>query len=172
MDNSEEVKPVSASLCGDVKRPVLKMLAVVLAVSVVTNPPARADENTTSGDSIYNTSRMLPHIGNECADVPFCESVKLPPRMVEVGQEDIFVVNCPDESPYAWHWDARHHEHLNIAMTARTDYGLTFLAVNRADVPGKLKMYVGCSPDPFDPTVRGEQTSTAGVPSLPVSKKP
>ena len=115
--------------------------------------------------SIYNTERVLEHLGNECAGVPGCQSVASLPMLIDVDQVKVFAVNCPSGHPFVWHWDTRQHEHIYVKLVGRTGTGLTLSASNRADAPGQSQIFIGCSPQPFAFAGSGFMQSRTGVPS-------
>ncbi len=119
-----------------------------------------------SQNAIFDTTRMVEGTANQCQDVPDCITMRYPWTEIAPETSEVIGGNCPDDAPYVWHWDARYHEHLAIKVLGRTESNLTFVVNNRADEPGRLRIKVGCSSHPFDHTIRGHETYSAGLPSL------
>ena len=127
---------------------------------------ALAGTQLLAADSAYDTSRTVGYNDNECDDVPDCEKVATDPfLLIEADQAKTFVLHCPDETPYVWHWDTAHNEHIVTALIGHTYNGLTFSARNMADVPGHVRFFIGCSTEPFDDGDSGYMVSQHGVPT-------
>ena len=124
--------------------------------------------------SLYNTTRVLEHLGNECGRVPRCLAVQSPPVLLNPDQVKVIVVECPSSQPFVWQWDTQQHEHIHVKLVARTSGALTFSASNLADAPGSSQIFVGCSPEPFKVAGVGFMTSRTGIPSkaLNMGKEP
>ena len=52
---------------------------------------------------------------------------------------------CPDNRPFLVGWDATHHEHIGIRLEEQRAKALTVVAINRADAPGRVRLYLGCA---------------------------
>lgn len=139
---------------------------VLLSATFATAAETKGVTSRWSDDSVYDTTRMLPYNGNECANVPNCVTVKGPRVKLDADTSETFAVTCPEGHPYGWHWDTRQHEHILVQLVARTVTGLTFRLLNRAEsAAGKGRVFVGCSSEPFSVTDASTQLSRSGVPS-------
>ena len=114
---------------------------------------------------VYDTERILEHNNNECRGVPACAIAKSPDKAIPADQHRLFAVSCPKAHPFAWHWDTVQHEHITVKLIGRTRSTLSFSAGNFADAPGHVKVFVGCSTDPFSFGDTGFMESRSGVPS-------
>ena len=52
---------------------------------------------------------------------------------------------CPDNRPFLVGWDATHHENIGIRLEEQRAKVLTVVAINRADTPGRVRLYLGCA---------------------------
>ena len=119
-----------------------------------------------ASDLAYDTSRVVAYNGNECDDVPDCQSVATDPfLLIEPDQTRSFSLHCPETHPYAWHWDAAHHEHILTNLVGHTFDSRTFSAQNLADVPGNARFFIGCSTEPFDIGDSGYMIGQGGLPT-------
>lgn len=134
------------------------IVSVSLAAAILSQPIIAAQ-------SIYNTNRMLEHLGNECQGVPGCETVESLPMVINSDGTQVLAVNCPSSHPFVWHWDTRQHEHIYAKLVGRTRTGLTLSVSNTADAPGKVQIFIGCSAQPFSFAGTGFMQSTTGVPT-------
>ena len=133
--------------------------------AVVFAPPVWADR------PLYDTKRVLEHLGNECGRVPRCQSVESPSVLLNADKVQVIVVDCPSSHPFVWQWDTQQHEHIHVKLVARTSGALTLSASNLADAPGSFQIFVGCSPEPFNVAGVGFMTSRTGVPSKALKMK-
>lgn len=141
------------------------MLSLILITAII------VPSSLWARDSIYDTFRLLEPSGNECSEVPSCVSVASPLIYIKAGQKAAVVVSCPEDSTNVWHWDTLSHEHIHVALVGQTGTAITVEASRMADEPGSLRLYIGCSPEPFDPGFRGQQLSTYGQPSNVIRSK-
>jgi hypothetical protein len=120
----------------------------LIGVATIAAGPAMAQPTTTP---LYNTSRVLKHLGNECVGVPSCRTVQSPQTQVPVGQGVSIVTQCPSAQPNVVGWDTEQSEHLGatLAPTGSTSgqpvSGVTVLVTNNADAPGFITVFLGCS---------------------------
>ena len=49
-------------------------------------------------------------------------------------------------------WDASHHEHISVRQLERRAGGLTVVAINQADSPGRIRLFIGCAKERHDRT--------------------
>ena len=129
------------------------LCAVVFAPSVSAERP------------LYDTKRVLEHLGNECGQVPACQSVQSLPVLLNPDQVKVIAVDCPSSNPFVWHWDTRQHEHIHVKVVGRTRGALTLSASNLGDASGSAQIFIGCSREPFTVAGTGLMTSRLGVPS-------
>lgn len=146
---------------------ILRVIATVVALGMAW-PAIAADRPDKRGlrqhaQEIYDTDRLLPRAGNECAGVPACVVVESPLAVVGADQFQVLAVSCPDSHPFGWHWDTEQHEHIYVKLVGRTRTGFTFSVSNRAGAPGYSRIFIGCSTDAFAAT--GFQQTQGGVPS-------
>ena len=119
-----------------------------IGLAGIASGPALAQPTTTP---LYNTSRMLQHLGNECLGVQNCRTVQSPKTRVAVGQSASIVTQCPSAQPNVVGWDTEQNEHLGatLAPTGSTSgqpvSALTVLVTNNADAPGFITVFLGCS---------------------------
>jgi hypothetical protein len=150
---------------------VLKVSVTVAALSLAW-PVMAADPREKRGQGenvpgIYDTERILPYVGNECAGVPACMTVESPLTVVDIDRVKVLAVSCPESHPFGWHWDTEQHEHIYVKLVGRTRTGLTFSVSNRANAAGRSRIFVGCSTERF--AGKGFQLSRSGVPSKNLS---
>ena len=74
-----------------------------------------------------------------------CKVIASEPRRIKVGQADDITARCPDARPFLVNWDASHHEHISIRQLKRGPGGLTVVAINHADAPGRVTLHIGCA---------------------------
>ena len=91
--------------------------------------------------------------GNACVGATGCKVIASEPRRIKVGQADDITARCPDARPYLVNWDASHHEHISIRQLERRPGGVTVVAINHADAPGRVTLYIGCAKERPAPTV-------------------
>ena len=103
------------------------LCAVVFAPSVSAERP------------LYDTKRVLEHLGNECGQVPACQSVQSLPVLLNPDQVKVIAVDCPSSNPFVWHWDTRQHEHIHVKLVGRTRGALTLSASNLGDASGSAQ---------------------------------
>jgi len=145
-----------------------KRLTTILAgalCTVVFAPPISAER------PLYDTKRVLEHLGNECGHVPGCQSVESQPIRLDADQVKVIVVDCPSSHPFAWQWDTRQHEHIHVKLVGRASGALTLSVSNLGDASGAAQIFIGCSPQPFNVACAGFMTSRTGVPSKALKMK-
>jgi len=145
-----------------------KRLTTILAgalCTVVFAPPISAER------ALYDTKRVLEHLGNECGHVPGCQSVESQPIRIDADQVKVIVVDCPSSQPFAWQWDTRQHEHIHVKLVGRASGALTLSVSNLGDASGAAQIFIGCSPQPFNVAGAGFMTSRTGVPSKALKMK-
>lgn len=122
---------------------------------------ASATAMAQSKDAVlYDTSRMLKHLGNECIGVPNCRTIESRRSRVSAGRSVPIVTQCPSTHPNLIGWDTEQSEHLgaHLAPTGvQSAFGqpvqaehkggarLTLLVTNNADAPGVIKVFLGCA---------------------------
>lgn len=94
---------------------------------------------------LYDTTHVLEQQGNACVGATGCRVIASEPRRIKADRADDITARCPDGSPYLVNWDARHHEQIGIKQLERRPRGITVIAINRADVPGQVTLYIGCA---------------------------
>jgi hypothetical protein len=128
---------------------------------------------------LYNTSRTLAHLGNECLGVPSCRTVESQRTTVDVGKHTSITVRCPRSHPHLTGWDTEQSEHLAAHLPPLTVRGangnparavpsgeisvLTLLVTNHADVSGAIKVFIGCTEEV--PRVTAFRQHRGAVPS-------
>jgi hypothetical protein len=112
---------------------MIMAVAAVLSVSPAMSEGIPYSVQRFAPDSIFNTKRLLPRTGNECAGVPDCSSVESSRTEVGTDENETIIVTCPESHPYAWHWDTQQHEHLYVKLLGRAQSSLTFKVSNRSD---------------------------------------
>jgi hypothetical protein len=102
---------------------------------------------------LYNTSRMLEHLGNECMGAQNCRTIESRRTRVTVGSSVSIVTQCPSTHPNVIGWDTEQSEHLSAYLAptgVQSAFGeplrrLTLLVTNNADAPGFIKVFLGCT---------------------------
>jgi hypothetical protein len=133
---------------------------------------------TAQTAGLYDTSRVLEHLGSECGGQPSCITIESKQRRVAPGQRDVFRVRCPGNHPHVVGWDTEQHEHI-ATMVVLDDLpstsGGTFtriptperllkvVAENKGDAVGFVTIFLGCSAEQSRTTSFGHMRS--GVPS-------
>jgi hypothetical protein len=145
-----------------------KRMSVIMAgalCAIVFAPTLSADR------SLYDTKRVLEHLGNECGRVPGCQSVESQPVHLNADQVKVIVVDCPSTYPFVWQWDTRQHEHMQVKLVSRNRSALTLSVSNLGDASGAAQIFIGCSSEPFKVAGVGFMTSRTGVPSRALNMK-
>ena len=142
-------------------------IAVAVAALVLAGPLMAADaiERRPPWRDIYDTERVLEHLGNECAGVPACTTAESPVTTLDANQVHVLAVSCPESHPVARQWDTEQHEHISVRVIGRTGTGMTFSIGNKADAPGQSRIFLGCSTEAVAPGGKGFQLSRTGIPS-------
>jgi hypothetical protein len=112
---------------------------------------------------LYDTTRVLEQEGIACVGRQDCKVIASEPRRIKVGRADDVTARCPDARPYLVNWDARRHEHISVTQLKRWPGGVTVVAINNADAPGRVTLFIGCAKERHRPTV--ELQSPAALPS-------
>jgi hypothetical protein len=100
---------------------------------------------------IYNTHRMLKHLGNECMGVQNCRTIQSPQTQIAVGQSVSIVTQCPSAQPNVIGWDTEQSEHLGASLarvqsTSGQPVGaVTVIVTNNAGAPGSITVFLGCT---------------------------
>jgi hypothetical protein len=94
---------------------------------------------------LFDTTRLLQQQGNACVGATGCKVIASEPRRIKVGQADDITAHCPDAHPFLVNWDASHHEHIGITQLERRPGGVTIVAINHADAPGRVTLHIGCA---------------------------
>ena len=133
---------------------------------------------------LFDTTRVLEHVGNECGGRPDCLTVESRRQRVAAGGSTVIRTRCPANHPYMVGWDTEQHEHLlaralpparrigpgaaqagagpaDAATT--TDDGFRVSVTNRAEAPGFVTVFVGCAAE--RPRVIPILQSRSGVPT-------
>jgi hypothetical protein len=128
-----------------------------IGLAVIAGGPAMAQ---TKDRVLYDTTRMLKHLGNECMGVPNCRTIESRWRRVSAGHSVSIVTQCPRTHPHLIGWDTEQSEHLgaHVAPTGvQSAFGqpvqaehkggarLTLLVTNNADAPGFIRVLLGCA---------------------------
>jgi hypothetical protein len=144
-----------------------RALIIAVAALVLAAPPVAADasEKRPPWRDVYDTERVLEHLGNECAGVPACTVVESPVTVVDARQVHVLAVGCPESHPFVWQWDTEQHEHIYVRVIGSTRTAVTFSIANKADAPGRSRIFVGCSTEGVTSGGKGFQLSRTGVPS-------
>jgi hypothetical protein len=120
----------------------------LIGVATIAGGPAMAQPTPTD---IYNTDRVLKHLGNECLGVQKCRTVQSRQTQVDVGQSVSIVTQCPSTQPNVVGWDTEQSEHLGATLAPfQTAPGqpvgsVTVLVKNNAGAPGTITVFLGCS---------------------------
>jgi len=131
-------------------------LAVVFALAAASLEGCDdAGHAAAEGARLYDTTRVLRHLGNECMGTPNCQTIGPSETEVGAGKTGKIVVKCPGNLPFITGWDTEQHEHLtaSLAPVAAASAGvapgdgqqLTVLVANNADAPGVIKVFLGCA---------------------------
>jgi hypothetical protein len=94
---------------------------------------------------LYNTSRLLAQQGNACVGARNCEIIKDESKRIKPGRAQEIVAHCPGNRPWLVNWDATHHEHIGIRQAERRPRAVTVVAINQADAPGRVTLFIGCA---------------------------
>lgn len=141
---------------------------------------------TAQTAGLYDTNRVLEHLGSECGSQPSCITVESKQRRVASGRRDVFHARCPANYPHIVGWGSEQHEHITTMVVrddlpsipdggftrpAISDSVLKVVAENKADAVGFVTIFVGCSAEPSRLTSFVQMR--AGVPSgtLPSTKR-
>lgn len=93
----------------------------------------------------FDTAFLVPPVGQACDGVPDCETQRSETVTLAPGERREIAASCDARRPFFWNWDLEAHHHLSV-VTRHTNFaGLTVVATNRADAPGKLTLLLGCS---------------------------
>jgi hypothetical protein len=148
--------------------------AVVSLVGALAMPAAAA-----STSKFYDTTRIVGYTKNECVGASGnCRTIKSVKRQIKSGQSKIISLSCPASHPHVAGWDARYHEHISLTFlsgatgadlasssgsAASAFSSIEVAALNNADAPGHVVLFLGCARKPF---VGGSfATSHGAVPS-------
>jgi hypothetical protein len=112
---------------------------------------------------LYDTNRVLEHLGGECGSQSSCVTVESKRRRIAPGRRDVFHVRCPANHPHVVGWSSEQHEHVTT-MAVRDDRpsipegaftrpptperALKVVAENKADAVGFVAIFLGCSAEP------------------------
>ena len=99
----------------------------------------------TQATSLYDTTHVVPQQGNACLGEKGCTVIALESKRIKAGAAQQIVGRCPDNRPFLVNWDAAHHEHIGIRLEEQRAKALTVVAINRADAPGRVRLYLGCA---------------------------
>jgi hypothetical protein len=94
---------------------------------------------------LYDTSRLLTQQGNACVGAKSCKVIKDESKRIKPGRAQQIVARCPDDRPFLVNWDASHHEHIGIRQSERRQRAVTVVAINQADAPGRVTLFIGCA---------------------------
>jgi hypothetical protein len=109
---------------------------------------------------LWDTTRILEHLGNECVGVQNCLTVESPQATVDAGKSTSIAVRCPPSHPHFTGWDTEQSEHLAASLAPATggravsrptqgqrnpDAVPTVLVTNHADAPGVITVFLGCA---------------------------
>ena len=119
-------------------RPWLGLAAGALMLLPLAAGPARAT-------ALYDTTRVLARQGNACVGATGCKVIASEPRQMKAGRGAKITARCPDARPYLVNWDASYHEHIGLRQLKRRQVGLTVVATNHADAPGRVTLFIGCA---------------------------
>ena len=129
-------------------------LAVVFALAAAALEGCDDSGHAASQSArLYDTTRILNHLGNECMGTPNCQTIGPSETQVGAGKTAKIVVQCPANLPFITGWDTEQHEHLTatVARVASASAApgdgqqLTVLVANNADAPGVIKTFLGCA---------------------------
>jgi hypothetical protein len=124
-----------------------------IGLAIIAGAPAMAQ-------SIYDTSRVLEHLGNECMGVQNCRTIESRRTRVTVGHSVSIVTQCPSTHPNVIGWDTEQSEHLGaylaptggqsaLGQSVRAEHKvgerLTLLVTNNADAPAFIRVFLGCA---------------------------
>jgi hypothetical protein len=134
-----------------------RRLAVAIAASLpLLSGPAQATQ-------LYDTTHVLQQQGNACVGATGCKVIESKSRRIKPGAAADITAYCPDARPFLVNWDASHHEHIGIRQSERKPRKVTVVAINHADTPGRVTLYLGCATK--DPGRTPELKSVEALPS-------
>jgi hypothetical protein len=120
-------------------------MILVVGLAIIAGGPAMA-QNKNTDTAEYDTSRTLEYLGNDCMGVQDCVTIKGPRTRVNVGQSVSIVTQCPSTHPHIIGWDTSQSEHIAAHLGRPPALSaLTVLATNNAEVPGFIRVFLGCS---------------------------
>lgn len=99
----------------------------------------------TQAHPLYDTTRVVQQQGNACLATKGCRIIAVKSRRIQAGAAQQIVGRCPDDRPYFVNWDATHHEHVGLRVQDSRRGGVTVIAINHADVPGRVTLHIGCA---------------------------
>jgi hypothetical protein len=121
----------------------------------------------SADDHGYRTGTLVPSTSIECVGAPACVSTTFPAVTVQPGRRHSTRVACPASHPYLWGWDAAQHEHIQVELLAVDGGTATIEGANKADVPGRFIVSLGCSTEPFTGTQMQKSRIFAATQALP-----
>ena len=108
----------------------------------------RNDHAAAQSSGLYDTTRILQHLSNECVGTPDCQTMGPQQAKVAAGKTASIVMQCPSDRPFITGWDTEQHEHLTASVVPRANSDgkqLTLLVANNADEPGDINVFLGCA---------------------------
>ena len=143
-------------------RGLLLAAVPVVGAALALGAPAAAP----AAHPLYDTKRVLRHLGNECLTLPKgeCRTVRSPLVPLDAGGMTNVELACGPKFPYVVGWDAEHHEHIGLTLASalpdRSAAGMTAAAApvepesvtvnahNQADARGFVTLFLGCAAQP------------------------
>jgi hypothetical protein len=110
---------------------------------------------------VFDNGRIIQYQRQEClgASGHPCGTVHSRFTRLGAGEARKVTLTCPGTHPHAVGWDAKRHEHLELAAVPQpatvtpSESGrlrsLTVLVRNHGNMAGSFRLYVGCSTKPF-----------------------
>ena len=130
---------------ADLNRRLSLMAAAVMLVPLLGGP--------AQAHPLYDTTRVLEQEGNACVGQKDCKVIASERQRIKAGKALSISAHCPDARPYFVSWDAGHHEHIGIRLVERRSGGLSVVAINHADAPGRVTLFIGCAKERHRRTV-------------------
>lgn len=119
-------------------RPIAILAPAALALLSLSAGPTQAHP-------LYDTTHVVQQQGNACLGQKGCKIIALESTSIKTGAARQIDGRCPDNRPFLVGWDATHHEHIGIRLEEQRAKALTVVAINRADAPGRVRLYLGCA---------------------------
>ena len=131
---------------------VIMMMSLLILAGCGTSAGGEAGTSTNPSQS---QAIFLSSSRHECLNVSNCVSVEKDRMSVKNGSS-LIAAQCPDGAPYFWNWDADHQADISISLQETSSDKAALLLINKRNegTISNFKIYLGCSPDQVQRTIR------------------